>query len=290
MKKHLCRILCGMIILVLAVSILPLNAFANGPAPMPELYFKLSNLPEGTAYVDLAVCAPESELTDLAQEPPEGVPHDSPLVRGEYEGYVSYSFRVRHASSAIVQDRQGCVHFSHSEEIPQWGKVRLVMADSQGEILKISQPFDILPKGLFESSLNWFEYDAQNDCLQMDTHVYSVAWFIYIVVSLVGILLTCGVEWGVAAAFRLTAAYSKIILLTNVCSQVVMRILFVILYNLLPRYILVMALLETLVYSGEFVVYQMTLFGFSTKKRLLYVLTANTASLVAGLLLNLYFH
>lgn len=279
-----------MIILLVSMSILPLNAFANGPAPMPELYFKLSNLPEGTAYVDLAVCAPESEITELAQEPPEGVPHDSPLVRGEHEGYVSYSFRVRHASSAIVQDSQGCVHFSHSEEIPQWGKVRLVMADSQGEILKISQSFDILPKGLFEFSLNWFEYDGQNDSLQMDTHVSPIAWFFYIVISLVGILLTCGVEWGVAAIFRFTLAYSKIILLTNVCSQIVMRILFLILYSLMPRYVLVMALLEMLVYSGEFVVYQMTLHGFSTKKRLLYVLTANTVSLVVGLLLNLYFH
>ena len=138
MKKYTSKILCFLIVVFVAVSLLSQAVYANGPAPMPELYFKLSNLPEGTAYIDLAVCAPESQIVDLAQEPPEGVSQDSPLVRGEYDGYVSYTFRVRGASSSIVQDADGCVHFSHSEQIPEWGKVRLVMADNQGQILKIS--------------------------------------------------------------------------------------------------------------------------------------------------------
>lgn len=283
------KIVAIFLLLCMLSCLLPLQAYANSPAPMPELYFVLDNLPEGTAYVDLAVSAPKKQIIDLAQQPPAGLSKDCPLVQGEYDGYVSYTFRVQGSISNIVPDEQNGVSFAHEDEIPKWGKVRLVMADAQGQILKISQPFDIEPKGLFENSLNYFEYDANSDSLQMDTYVISVARLLYIVISFFGLVLTCGVEWLVGLFFRITAANGGTILKTNVCSQIAMRILFLLLYSLIPQYVLVMVLLEILVYIAEFLVYQKYMYGVSKVKCLWYVFTANTASLLLGLLLNLYF-
>ena len=288
MKKYASAALCILIVLLISVSFLPVQVFANGPAPRPELCFELQDIPSGTVYVDLAVCAPKSEIVQLAQNPPDGLTVDCPLVCGEYEGYVSYSFRVKGAESSIVPDADGFVYFSHAGEIPEWGKVRLVMADSSGNILKISQPFDISPKSLFAFSLNTFKYNADMDALHMDTHVSTFAVIVYILISIAGIVLTCGVEWIVGKLFDLTHLFGKLILVTNIISQILMRILFVILYGILPQYVLLMVILEVLVYAGEFAVYRLKADYISTKKWVLYVLTANTASLVLGLVLNLY--
>lgn len=290
MIKYLKHTICILIVLLISVSFLPFQAYANGPVPMPMLTFHLEDLPSGTAYVDLAVCAPDSKITQLAQQPPEGLSKDCPLVCGDYGEYVSYSFRVKGAQSTIVPDADGCVYFSHEGEIPQWGKVRLVMADSNGNILKISEPFDILPKGMFESSMNWFSYNALADQLQMETHVYGTSWMFYIIFSIAGVILTCGSEWIVGKLFGLTTLVGKLILTTNVFSQIIMRLLFVILYGILHRYVLVMVILEVLVYAGEFVYYRLKADYLSVKKLALYVLVANTTSLLLGLLLNLYIH
>lgn len=282
------KIVAVFLLLCMMSCLLPLQAHANSPAPMPELYFELHNLPEGTVYVDLAVKAPKKQITELAQQPPEGLSEDCPLVRGEHDGYVSYTFRVRGSRSSIVPDAYNCVSFAHEDEIPKWGKIRLVMADAQGQIIQISQPFDIMPKGIFEYASNYCDYDASSDSLQMDTYVLSVAGLLYILISLFGIALTCGVEWLVGLFFRITAANGGTILKTNACSQVAMRILFLLLYSLIPRYVPVMVFLEILVYVGEFFVYQKCMYGVSKTKCLWYVFTANTASLLLGLLLNLY--
>jgi len=282
------KIVAIFLLLCMMSCLLPLQAYANSPAPMPELCFALENLPEGTMYVDLAVSAPQKQITDLAQQPPTGLSEDCPLVRGEYDGYVSYTFRVRDSISNIVPDEQNRVSFAHEDEIPKWGKVRLVMADTQGQILKISQPFDIEPKGIFENSLNHFDYDAGSDSMQMHTHTSSLAWLFYILISFFGIVLTCGVEWLVGILFLISAAYGDTIIKTNACTQIVMRILFLILYSLIHQYVLVMVLLEVLVYIAEFVIYRKYLYSISRTKCLWYVITANTASLLLGLLLNLY--
>lgn len=288
MKKYIYKALCILFVLLISLSLVPLPVYANGPAPMPVLCFSLQDLPAGTAYVDLAVCAPESEITQLAQNPPEGLTKDCPLVRGEYEEYVSYSFRVQGAESNIVPDADGVVFFSHADEIPKWGKVRLVMADSSGSILKISKPFNISPRGLFTFSLNTFTYNAILDILQMDTHVSAFAGIVYMLISIAGLILTCGVEWIVGRLFNLTSLFGKLILVTNIVSQVLMRILFLILYSILPQYVLVMLILEVLVYVGEFVVYRFQMDCISVRKCIFYAVTANTASLLLGLLLNLY--
>ena len=150
MKKFRNITVSVLMIGLMMALILPFCVYANGPAPSPELCFYVHNLPEGTAYVDLAVLAPADEMVDLAQEPPEGVRADSPLARGQNGKYVRYSFRVRYAKSTIVPDERNCVLFGHAGAIPGWGQIRLIMADRNGEVLKISDSFRITPRNLFD--------------------------------------------------------------------------------------------------------------------------------------------
>ena len=287
MKKFRNITVSVLMIGLMMALILPFSVYANGPAPSPELCFYVHNLPEGTANVDLAVLAPADEMVDLAQEPPEGVKADSPLARGQYGKFVSYSFRVRYAKSTIVPDERNCVLFGHAGAIPGWGQIRLIMADRNGEVLKISDSFRITPRNLFDYSLNTFDYDAATDTLEMETAHSSLAFILYVLVSLAGLVLTCFCEWLVGGAFKLTAVHGKLIIIVNVVSQIVMRVLFVILYSMIPQYWLIMMLLELLVYAGEFVAYCRIAWYMPTRKWLVYVLTANTVSLIVGAVLNL---
>ena len=132
--------------------------------------------------------------------------------------------------------------------------------------------------------------NAATDTLEMETAHSSLAVILYVLVSLAGLVLTCVCEWLVGAAFKLTAVHGKLIIIVNVVSQIVMRVLFVILYSMIPQYWLIMLLLELLVYAGEFVAYRYIAWYMPTRKWLIYVLTANTASLIVGALLNLMIH
>lgn len=288
MKRFRNLIVSALVIMLMMTLVFPFSVCANGPAPSPELTVELFNLPEGTAYVDIAVCVPEKEIVALAQDPPEGVSKNSPLVRGEYGDFFSYSFRVQHAQSLIVPDEHGRVSFLDAGKIHDWGKIRIVMADENGGILKLSDIFSLVPRNLFDYSLNMLSYDAATDRLEMETAQGPMLVLLYILMSIVGLVLTCFVEWFIGAAFRLTRAYTRLIVLTNVISQAAMRILFIPLYSLLPNYMMLTVLLEILVYAGEFIAYRFLAKNVPGYKWLLYVLAANTASVLAGLLLNLY--
>lgn len=288
MKKFRNISVSVLVIMLMTVLVFPFSVYANGPVPSPELIVELRNLPEGTVYVDIAVCAPEDAIADLAQDPPEGVSKDSPLVRGEYGELVSYSFRVQYAESTIMPDENGSVSFFDAGKIHDWEEIRIVMADENGEILKLSDTFSLTPRNLFDYSLNMLAYDAATDKLEMETAFSSLFVMLYVLISAVGLVVTCFVEWFVGVAFKLTKNHTKLIVITNAISQILMRVLFVLLYGLLPQYILLTVLLEILVYAGEFIAYRFLAKDVPAGKWLLYVLVANTASVLAGLLLNLY--
>ncbi len=288
MKKFRNITVSVLVIMLMTVLVFPFSVYANGPVPNPKLIVELRNLPEGTAYVDIAVCAPEDAIVDLAQDPPEGVSKDSSLVRGEYGEFVSYSFRVQYAESTIIPDENGCISFSDAGKIHDWEEIRIVMADENGEILKLSDTFSLAPRNLFDYSLNMLAYDAATDKLEMETAFSSLFVMLYVLISAVGLVLTCFVEWLIGVAFKLTKNHAKLIVVTNVVSQILMRVLFVILYSLIPQYTLLTVLLEILVYTGEFIAYRFLAKDIPAGKWLQYVLAANTASVLAGMLLNIY--
>ena len=115
---------------------------------------------------------------------------------------------------------------------------------------------------------------------------------VLLIICGLGILLTVVVEWSIVKLFNLGYHYKKLIIWTNVISQIILRILQLSTFLLMPKSMTVIAwcsiylpTLEILSYLAEFLVYIRRMRDVSWKKCLLYTVTANTASLLAGLLL-----
>ena len=135
-----------------------------------------------------------------------------------------------------------------------------------------------------EYQLNGFHYDALEDRLDRDTAVSGLGIVIFFLASVAGVVVTCFLEDLVALPFKLWKRYHIQILCTNIYSQVLMRVLHVLLYGwVFNRYIWTVVVLEVLVYSGEFLLYKMTMKDVSTKRILLYTVSANTVSLLLSL-------
>ena len=101
-----------------------------------------------------------------------------------------------------------------------------------------------------------------------------------------GMAITCFCEWLVSLAFRFDHRNDRLILWTNVVSQLLMWLVYILLYNFLKLdRIWIIIILEVLVYAGEFLFYWKKMHEASWLKCLIYTITANTASLVLGLLI-----
>ena len=102
-----------------------------------------------------------------------------------------------------------------------------------------------------------------------------------------GMILTVMSESLVARLFRMDAWERRRIRWTNFFSQILMRMLFLLLGAYLPlKYMGLVVLTEAAVYSGEFMIYRKILKGNSTGKLLTYTATANTVSMILGILMN----
>lgn len=103
---------------------------------------------------------------------------------------------------------------------------------------------------------------------------------------LCGIVITCFCEWLVSLLFRLDHRNSRLILWTNVVSQILMWLAYILLYGFFElNRIWVVVILEVLVYASEFLFYWKKMYEVSWPKCLAYTIAANTASLLLGLLI-----
>lgn len=302
-------VLTMLLALVLMLPLLPVEVSANSPAPAPEFTFFVSDVPEGTVYVDLLIYLPKTDphYQELVSgNLPEGFPEDAQII-GFCEGdFRSYTFHYRGARSDIRVDEYDSVRFfadgsiiyseestayEHREDIEARGDIRLAMLDAQGNILKVSKPQSIKPSGLFSYSLNSFQYDAARDELIVESHSNSLGVVAFAFVSLAGLVLTCFVEWEVALHFDGIKAYSRLVVWTNLVSQLLMRAAQVLFLwavgaaGIGIHYYLLVFILELLVYPCEFLFYRWKMRNISRKRCLLYTVTANTASLILGLIL-----
>lgn len=121
----------------------------------------------------------------------------------------------------------------------------------------------------------------------------SPAWIIGpVLIYLLIIGFTCLVEWLVSIPFAMHRECAKIILVTNILTQIGMHLLEVVYLALtavpaafwlaFPAFIVT---LEIVVYATEFFIYYKKMLGFPTWSIILYTICANTASLVLGLLI-----
>lgn len=285
------------------VGWLALPVSANGPVPVPWFVVTVSNPPEEAVYADLLIPLKESDPNYSPLERgnlPEGIPEDAEIVAYCEDGYRSYTFHYREAGSHIalqgspVFDRY--VNFfvreteeilrEHLEDVEERGLVKLALLDERGNILQVSPAQWIRPASILQYSLNCMTYDAGAGTLTLDTAGSGIGYLAYLVLSLLGIIVTVALERAVGAGFGLGEKNLRVVTGTNVLSQIFMRVAFFPLYRVLRRYIPVMALLEILVYVGEYLIYCWKMKDISKMRCLAYTLTANTASLAVGLLLN----
>ena len=113
-----------------------------------------------------------------------------------------------------------------------------------------------------------------------------------VVVYLMIVGFTCLVEWLVSIPFKMHEECAKLILVTNVLTQVVMHaleLLFLWVMAALPivwiTFPILLFSLEIIVYFSEFFIYKEKMLGFTTWQIFLYTVLANTASLLLGLLI-----
>lgn len=307
-----CRRLAVMLALVLILICIPQTASANSPPAAPIYTFYIENYPENTVYADLLIYLPKTDPQYqplVEQNIPEGFSETAEIISYCEEDYRSYTFHYKGAKSRICLDDEGSIvffedgtriyddsiAFGHQEDIEGRGQIRLALLDVQGNILLVSRPHSLKPEGLFSYSVGSFHYDAARDNMLADSESNGGAFLVFILVAILGTAMNCFIEWMVALAFDGVKNHTDLVLVTNLCSQILMRILQVILLGILMTldvlhaYMIAVAMLEILVYLGEFLVYRKRMGDVSLNRCIAYTLCANTASLMAGLLIPILF-
>lgn len=301
--KRIERVGAALLALVLILCILPLHASANSPGVAPYYTIAMSNLPEGTVYVDMLIKLPETDekYVDLVKENlPETFGDNAQIITYCDRDYRSYTFHYEDALSDIhvgksnvkffaidarVESNEN-VRYDHADEIYGRGEIKLAMLDADGNILKVSPPLSLGQEKFMFVPTGGFTYDGETDEFTATGFVSYFGWMLYLLLAIIGMVLTCAVEGLTAKFFGLSAQYVRLIKWTNVASQVLMHGSYVLFYSLLFwKYTYAAVMLEICICLGEFLFYHWKMREISWKKCLAYVLTANTASLAAGLVL-----
>ena len=288
-----------LLVLVLLFCALPVTVSANGMPPFPWYWFELSNLPEGTQYVDMLVKLPQEDSRYVPLVPenlPDAFSEDAPILDYCEKDFRSYTFHYKNAKSMIQVDSDNAVFFftdapendpiqEHTADIYNRGKIRLAMLDEKGNILKVSRSFSVKREQLFDYQYYTFHYDAAADTLEADAEHDGLAMVLYLMFSAAGLFLTCVVESLISACFGLYRWYGKLILLTNIVSQLLMRIGHVLLYGwVFVHFGWLVVFLELAVYSGEYLWYCRRMKDMPKKRVLWFTVAANTASLALSII------
>lgn len=285
--------LTAVLVVFLTLLLMAQPVSANSPPPDDTYIFYFESLPPGTVYVDLLIKLPtdDSKYTPLEEKNlPEGIAETAPIVTYCQEDFRSYSLHYEGAISAIRVSEESTVSFfarntyGQMEDVMERGQVKLAMIDEVGNILQVSRSIALDSNSIFKSVIHEVHYNAETDWGQVRTEVSQFAVVVFVIFSLVGMAFTCVLEWGAAWPFGLDKKYSKLIFLTNVVSQAVMRLLDAVIQGLVRfDYIYMVLLLEILVYVGEFLFYRKKMMDVSWKRCLLYTVIANSLSLILGL-------
>lgn len=302
MKRFACAIVCVMLVLLL----LPATVHAQEPAeealqPTPWFTFYCENLPEGTAYVDLLIHLPETDPLYAPAGVPEYFSDDCGIAAYDEDDYRSYTLYYSGAKSIIAPDGEGAVVFftdstddpqitTHAEEVFMRGPVRLAMLDEKGDILRVSGLLRLESREFMTYLMGTFYYDAASDTVEVLSGGAGLGLAIYVVISVFALIVTCFTEWLVAKLFRLTPKYGKLVVKTNVVSEVIMRCAHVLLYSVVFwRWSYGAVVLNFVVIAGEYAFYKAKMKDISGKKCFAYTVCANLVSIVGVLLVNNFF-
>lgn len=276
---------------------------ANAPAPADHLTAVLSNLPKDAVYADLLIKIREDDPNFVDFQPniySNVISKSSEIVRYSDDGFYSFTFHYKDSQSDIRIEHyyDGAYYvnfaegFEYQEYLTQYENllnhyrdVKIALLDKDFNIILVSEAAQ-LPKEnkalVFDGAIY---YDFHTNSLDCDTRInpYFIVFGGFF--SILIMLISVGTETLASFLFKFREKQTGIILIVNTCSQVIMRLL----YLVLPfTYFVETIILEILVYTGEFVIYKKHFKKTSTWEIVVYTITANTLSLLLGIFLDCY--
>ena len=284
------RFFLYMLLLTLVVSLSIQPVMANSPPPEPFCVVQVHNLPQEACFVDLLVpLTVEDKEYCIAEIFPEGITFDSQIVSYYEDGYMSYTFHYKDASSQIKILRDRVIFFeenyTHSYYFKNGILLKLAVLDYKGDILQISQPFKLDDAKMFHYVTGGVSYDGTTGETEIEQSFSLVMTIFILFLMMVAVWISVGVEVLVAKAFQIHKTGA--IITTNLITQILMRFAFyTLLGTVFTSYVWLVILLEIVVYAVEFVVYRKIIKEISFKRILVYTIVANTASLLVGILVG----
>ena len=108
----------------------------------------------------------------------------------------------------------------------------------------------------------------------------AILYVLFVVISLV---VTLATESLLSFVFPGCMKYTGMILLTNLCSQILMHTLYAATERFFAKQLLLVVILEVMVYCGEYFFYRWRMKNVPKLEILIFTLSANTLSLLTGL-------
>ena len=282
---------------VIALCVSAVTVSANAPAPPSYFYCTAQNAPEGTVYMDILIeLDPQNnQYTEFnIGNAPNGINAESPIAAYNEDGYMSLSFHYAGVSSDMEVESPLFRMGSVGQSIDNVSKtVKAVFLDKDGNILKISEVVDTTPSdsGKFAYGLT---YDAEMDAPELtfvtfykgnNGEPYHGGWlaiplFFLLIIRAV---LSVGCETLIALPFGLKPVWK--VAAVNAVTQI---ILIVFMLNCGLTYIAALIIAEAFVYIAELIAYLLMFRNVPKWKTLVYTVTANTLTLIMGLIMNVF--
>ena len=300
--KSFKKLFCIFVLLSVFVVSFALPASANAPGPAAYLTVTLSNLPDNAVYADLLIRISPDDPNFAETQSNDYLNADSKsteIVDYSEDGFRSFTFHYKNARSNIKIAHYDelfyvdfCDGLEYQDYLTQYEDLRshyrdikIALLDKDFNIIVVSEAIQ-LPKedGVFVFD-GMIHYDFHTNSIDFERrmNLYSVIFGGFF--SILIMLSSVGVETLLAFFFKFKGNQVLTILAVNVCSQIIMRIL----YFALPfTYFVETVILEILVYAVEFLIYKKKFKQVSTREIAGYTTVANTWSLILGILLDCY--
>ena len=294
--------LFALLIILIFACLLPLSVSANAPMPADSLTVEISNIPDGAVYADLLIKIDQDDPNYIdAQKSAYGNTADVPQEIANYceDGFRSFTLHYANAKSNIKLEKHSyddsydvlfCKGLEYNDYLTQYEDLRknyrnikIALLDKNFNIISVSNEGEIPLTDEIRTFKGIVYYDVRQNSLEINSHINPYAVVFSGFFSILIVALSVFIESATAFFFRYNSKQISMISIVNLCTQITMRIL----YLVLPfTYLIETIMLETLVYSSEFLIYKKRFKELKTGNILTYTIIANTLSLVIGILID----
>ena len=301
MRKNTKQFAFFILLLVLVVT-LPMTALANSPAPQDHLTVYLNNLPQNAVYADLLIKMDptDTQYVDFQFGDYENNKEKiNQIADYSVDGFVSFTIHYNNAKSNIKIENDNneiykvtfCKGLQHDEFITQYEDLlvnypvlKIAILDKDYNIITVSDEVKI-PQEKYIRFYDHIDYDVKANEITANAGVNPYYFLFTGFFSLVIMFSSIIIEVIVAALFKIKGKKLLTVLIVNTCTQVLMRVL----YMIVPLgYVIETIIFEILVYGSEFLIYKKYFKDKKASTILIYTVVANTISLILGILLDCY--